>query len=128
LGAGLLSIFGVSTFAVKIDPLLHGIGARVLGHPAVYDHMSKLYDQPLMPWTSLNNTVVVGGVLLGAALFYPVYHLSEMLFDRYYADAKSMIARRLKRTRDAQPSSDPQPVTTSQAVASTEAVVDWRQG
>jgi uncharacterized protein (TIGR03546 family) len=128
LGAGLLAIFGVSTFAEKLDPLLHGIGARVLGHPAIYDRMSKLYEQPLMPWTSLNNTVVVGGVILGAALFYPVYHLSEMLFDRYYADTKSMIARRFKRNRGVDPALAAQPATAPQAVASAEATVDWRQG
>jgi uncharacterized protein (TIGR03546 family) len=127
LGAGLLTIFGVSAIAARLDPLLHGIGARVLGHPAVYYRISKWYELPLMPWTSLNNTVVVGGVLLSAALFYPAYHLSEMLFDRYYADTKSMIARRFKRKRDVATSPASQP-PQSVRTAPTEVVVDWRQG
>ena len=99
LGAGLLTVCAVSSFSVRLDPLLDGIGTRLLGNATVYAWMAKLYELPLVPWTALNNTVVMGGVILGAALFYPAYHLSEMLFDRFYEDAKAAVVRRLKRQK-----------------------------
>ncbi|MCP4194373.1 MAG: TIGR03546 family protein [Planctomycetaceae bacterium] len=80
LGAGLTTTFLVSLFASGLDPLTHAIGLRVLGHPSSYAHLSAWHQLPVVPWTSLNNTVVIGGLLLGIALFYPVYHLAEMLF------------------------------------------------
>ena len=103
LGAGLLTIGGVSAIGTRIDPLLDAIGARILGSPTFYDRMSDWYELPLVPWTSLNNTVVLGGTVLGAALFYPAYHLSEMLFERYYATAKSGLVKFMTRRRSSIP-------------------------
>ncbi len=99
LGAGLLTVCAVSSFSARLDPLLDGIGTRLLSNATVYAWMAKLYELPLVPWTALNNTVVMGGVVLGVALFYPAYHLSEMLFERFYDDAKAAIVQRFKRKK-----------------------------
>jgi hypothetical protein len=37
----------------------------------------------LVPWTHFNNSVVLGSLLLGIALLYPVYRLSEPRFEKY---------------------------------------------
>jgi uncharacterized protein (TIGR03546 family) len=81
LGMGLTAIFLVSLMAPDLDRLTHGIGTRVLQVPAVYALLSRSYDLPLVPWTSLNNTVVVGSLLLGLLLMYPTYHIGRSLFE-----------------------------------------------
>jgi hypothetical protein len=75
----LLVAFALSLLGTHLDRLTHGIGVHVLQNQWVYAQLSHGYALPLVPWTSLNNTVVVGGLLLGAVLFYPVFHLSESL-------------------------------------------------
>ena len=89
LGAGLTTTFIVSLFASSLDPLTHGIGMRVLNHPGCYARIAEWYQLPIVPWTSLNNSVVLGGFALGLVLFYPVYHLSESLFI-YLARRRSL--------------------------------------
>jgi uncharacterized protein (TIGR03546 family) len=80
LGIGLATAIGVSFLAPLTDRLTHGLGARVLSNEAIQTLLGSLYQRPVIPWTSLNNTVVVGGLLLGIVLFYPLYHLSESIF------------------------------------------------
>ena len=82
IGAGLLAAFLVSVCSERIDQVTHGLGIRVLNIPWVYQHLAVWFDKPLVAWTSLNNTVVMGGLLLGVVLFYPVFHLSELLVAR----------------------------------------------
>ena len=76
LGAGLL----VSCLSPYLDSLTHGIGVRVLSNPVLHRFLAQSYELPVVPWTALNNSVVIGALLLGIALFYPIYHLSELLF------------------------------------------------
>ncbi len=85
VGAGLLAAFLVSLWSPRIDQLTHGLGIRVLNVPWVFQHLAAWFDMPLVAWTSLNNTVVMGGLLLGAMLFYPVFHLSELLLSQVRA-------------------------------------------
>jgi hypothetical protein len=40
---------------------------------------------PLVPWTAMNNSVVVGSLVLALALFYPVYRLAWLTFSRHQA-------------------------------------------
>ena len=41
-----------------------------------------LSDLPLMPWTNFHNSLVLGNVLLGLLLAYPVYRVAFMVFSR----------------------------------------------
>jgi uncharacterized protein (TIGR03546 family) len=77
LGTGLTAIFLLSAIGTHLDQLTHGLGVRLLRTPAVYAFLSWSYQFPLVPWTSLNNTVVIGSLLLGLVLLYPVYHVSR---------------------------------------------------
>ena len=83
VGSGLFVAFLVSLLSSHLDVLTHRIGIRVLSQPVVYDRLAAWYELPLVPWTSLNNTVVMGGALLGLALFYPIFHVGESLLSRW---------------------------------------------
>ncbi|HBL17131.1 MAG: hypothetical protein A2X36_04510 [Elusimicrobia bacterium GWA2_69_24] len=77
----------VALFAVLsplFDPASHAIGSLLLIRTqALQPLWSSLYNLPIVPWTEFNNTVVLGSLLLGAALAYPVYRLSIPFFERY---------------------------------------------
>ncbi|MEM8946559.1 MAG: TIGR03546 family protein [Planctomycetota bacterium] len=68
LAAGIFSIVGFA-----FDGLAHRIGSIVLlWEPARPVHV-WLYEMPLGPWLGLNNTVVVGQLLLALYFAFPVY-------------------------------------------------------
>ncbi len=59
-----------------VDPWLHQIGLALMNQNSVRETLATLYRQPLGPWFSMNNTVVVGGFTVGLALLLPVYLVS----------------------------------------------------
>jgi len=74
-----------SSVAVWTDPLAHRLGAAVLTQPAWQGTLAWLYELPLAPWTGLNNTVVLGSLLLSLVLFYPVYRVCWLVLHRHQA-------------------------------------------
>ncbi len=82
LGTGLSTAFLISLVGTDLDRLTHGIGVRILQTPAIYWALSRAYQLPLVPWTSLNNSVVVGSLVLGVALLYPAYRISHWTAQR----------------------------------------------
>ena len=94
LGVGLLVAFCVSLLSPYLDPLTHGIGVRLFQMPAVYHTIQRVYDWPVVPWTSLNNTVVLGGACLAVVLFFPAYHLTETSVSRVQPLVRDWRARR----------------------------------
>ena len=80
---------------VWTDPLAHRLGSAILTQPAWQKSFARLYELPLMPWTALNNTVVVGSLVLSLALFYPVYRVTWLMFSRHQAP----IAEKLREYR-----------------------------
>lgn len=99
VGVGLLTALLVSFAAGGIDPLTDRLGAFVLAYPPMYEKLAQAFQYPVVPWTSLNNTVVLGGLLLGAVLFYPVFHLAETGF-RWLGPLKLSRVREALRKRD----------------------------
>ncbi len=70
LAAGIFSLVGLA-----FDGVAHRIGSLVLlWEPARPVH-TWLYELPLGPWMGLNNTVVVGQLILGLYFAVPVYYL-----------------------------------------------------
>ena len=94
LGIGLLVAFCVSWLSPYLAPLNHGIGVRLFEIPTVYHTVQDLYDWPLVPWTSLNNTVVLGSVCLAVLLFFPAFHLTESALSRLQSLASNWRAKR----------------------------------
>ena len=95
LAAGLCSAVLFSWLGVLTDPFTHQIGLWLLSAESLRSVWTQLYDLPLAPWTGFNNTVVLGSLLLGLALFYPVYRVSEPLAARFGPP----LQRRLQRFR-----------------------------
>lgn len=77
--AGLTAI-GVSFAAPKLDPYSHEVGNFVLAHPKVIDVAQTAWALPLVPWTDLNNTIVMGSFLIGLAALLPTFLITYPIF------------------------------------------------
>ncbi len=62
--AGLTAVL-VTFGATKLDPYSHELGNFVLTHPRLSEAATTVWELPLVAWTDLNNTVVLGSFLLG---------------------------------------------------------------
>jgi uncharacterized protein (TIGR03546 family) len=95
LAAAALSALVFSTISPLVDPLAHALGHTVLTIGALQGLYARVFDLPLIPWTGLNNTVVVGSLLIGLLLFYPVYRVVKYAVQRY----QPSLAARLEKYR-----------------------------
>jgi uncharacterized protein (TIGR03546 family) len=95
LGTGVLAAFCFSWVGGVLDPLAHGIGRTILNWGPIQATLAPLFDLPLVPWTALNNTVVLGSLILGAGQFYFSYRLSLPIFQAY----QPRVLRQLRRWR-----------------------------
>jgi uncharacterized protein (TIGR03546 family) len=83
LGVGMLMAFVVSWLSVFIDPISNWIGLSLLNAESLRVFWTDLYNMPFMPWTNFNNSVVLGGFVLGLALLLPVFLISRPFFAKY---------------------------------------------
>jgi uncharacterized protein (TIGR03546 family) len=79
-GSGLAAAFLFSWVGVLLDPLSHRVGWAILHIGALEPLFAWLSDVPIVPWTSFNNTVVMGSFVIGVFLFYPIYRVSQTAF------------------------------------------------
>lgn len=93
LGMGLLSAGLFSWLGVYLDPASHDLGMKLLGAESLRPFWNFLYDVPLARWSGFNNTVVLGGLLLGAVLFYPAYEVSRLVFAKVQPPAREWLRR-----------------------------------
>ena len=80
--AGLMSVALFSWVGSLADGFTHQVGARVLAIESMQPHYAWAYELPLGPWIGFNNTVVLGSLLVGLYLVYPVYVLSRLTLDK----------------------------------------------
>ena len=59
--------------------IAHPLGLWLLTAPALRGMWTALYNTPLVPWTAFNDTVVLGSLLLGMALFVPSFIFARRL-------------------------------------------------
>lgn len=76
LTAGATSVL----LAAQLDPLAHRLGATVLNHQAVRPVAMTAWELPLIPWTDLNNTVVMGSFVIGVVALLPVFLITYPVF------------------------------------------------
>ena len=81
--AATLTAIGVSFLAAKLDPVSHAIGDYVLTHPQVADTAATAWTFPLVPWTDLNNTIVMGSFLIGLAALFPIFLVTYPVFRTF---------------------------------------------
>ncbi len=60
------------------DPLLHRIGHAVLTAPGLHGFFTSLYNLPPAPFTRFNNTLVMGGLIAGLALWVPLFLIGRI--------------------------------------------------
>jgi uncharacterized protein (TIGR03546 family) len=93
LAAGLAGAILFSWVGMLADPLTHEIGLWLLQADALEPMWTAIYNLPVAPWTSFNNTVVLGSLAFGLVLFYPVYKVTERLAARYGAGVQQRLAQ-----------------------------------
>ena len=93
LAMGLVGTLLFSWVGLLAEPLSHRIGWVVLSQPSLNSMWTTLMDLPFFPWTRLNNTVVLGSLILGLALVYPVYRVMRSLVARYQPTLAEYIVR-----------------------------------
>jgi uncharacterized protein (TIGR03546 family) len=79
-GMAALSAVVVSFLAVKFDPWTHELGFNILSSPQVRTTLERWWDAPLVPWTDLNNTVVMGSTVVGLVSIVPTFLLTLPIF------------------------------------------------
>ena len=65
------------------DPLLNPIGYAILTFNPLRPLFIKLNNIPLMPFTDFNNTLVIGGFVIGILLFVPLFIIFKVLVEKY---------------------------------------------
>lgn len=93
LAAGLASVALFSWVSVLTDPLANWIGLTLLEWPPLVPLWTWLYGLPIVPWTAFNNTAVLGNLVLGLALIYPVYRLSEPQIEKHLPKVVEMLKK-----------------------------------
>lgn len=74
--AGLLGVGLFSYAGLALDDFAHRIGSVLLTAPQLRSALAWIYDQPLGPFSGLNNTVVLGQLLIGLYLSFPTYRIA----------------------------------------------------
>jgi uncharacterized protein (TIGR03546 family) len=75
--AGLMGV-GIFTFVgLFVDGFAHRLGSAVLVWEPLREFHTWLYEAAISPLFGLNNTVVVGQLLIGLYLIYPTYFVAH---------------------------------------------------
>jgi len=77
--------YGMTMLVVAVGKLvvpalgapLDRLGARLLTIPSLRGVFETLYDLPVLPLTSFNNTLVMGGLAVGLVLWLPIFFASR---------------------------------------------------
>lgn len=110
LAGAFLSAFVFSWIAALLDPLTHQIGLVLLHATWLQVCWERFFALPLVPWTNLNNTVVLGSLVIGLLAFWPCYWLFRRWTERFVP----IWAERLKKYK------------IGQLLLGTELVTSWR--
>jgi uncharacterized protein (TIGR03546 family) len=68
--------------APVLSGLAHRIGLTALSFGLLQGFWSWLFRQPIIPWLRLDETLVLGQLLIGLALAWPLYRLSRGAISR----------------------------------------------
>ncbi len=77
---GLVTIAVISLCTPWIDPWTHQLGAEILLSPTGNHFVAAFFQVPPLPWTMLDNTVVLGAFVAGIVLFFPLFLSSWVVF------------------------------------------------
>ena len=78
--------FSLLVFALAspvLDIPVDILGGFVLGLPALAEFFTSLYNMPLVPYTRFNDTLVMGGLVMGVLAWAPLFFLFRRLVGLY---------------------------------------------
>ncbi len=75
-----------------LDPLFDRVGAALLQSRALAGLWTDWYNTPLIPWTSFNNTVVLGSFVAWLVLAAPIFLGARWAVARYRATYGQRVA------------------------------------
>ena len=78
----LIAAVAFSWTGALLDPIAGKLGLQVLGIGSMQATYATVLNLPLGPWLGLNNSVVMGSLLIGLYLAYPVYWVSLIVSER----------------------------------------------
>ncbi len=83
IAAMLLSLGFFRLFISFFDPFLDHIGGFILSIHQLYNFFTVLNNIPLIPYSNFNNSIVMGGFVLGIILWLPVFFLFVFVIKIY---------------------------------------------
>lgn len=83
LGAAAMSALIFMWIGSLLDPLSHRVGLAILTFQPLEKLLTRLFDLPFVPWTNLNNSVVLGNLVIGLILAVPMYWLARKGVEKY---------------------------------------------
>ncbi|MDR1384428.1 MAG: TIGR03546 family protein [Planctomycetaceae bacterium] len=87
-GVGILTAALVSLLTLRLDMFIEPIGAKLLENASLLRLETNLFQYPFFAWTSLNNTLVFGSLLIGLAAFCPVYLFVFIVCQGFISQSK----------------------------------------
>ena len=81
--AGAVSAILFSWVGWLLEPATHAAGLAVLSIEALQPWLAEIQGWPLGPWFRLDNTVVMGSLMVGLVGVLPCYRISYVLLDRH---------------------------------------------
>ena len=93
-GAAFVSAFFFSFIAYILDPLSAALGTWILELPSMQSLYTTMYNQPIVPLTRFNNSIVMGSGAL-AILLMPFVYFGARIFVLKYRET---IVQRYKDT------------------------------
>lgn len=94
----------VSFLAPSLDPTFDALGRWCFAQPPFADRLALAWQYPLVPWTDLNNTIVMGSFLVGLISVGPLFLISFPIFRAWApVDALPVEAARTEAIEDTQP-------------------------
>lgn len=76
-------VFSLVGTIPPLNAAIHSMGIGILGQASLEATFRSWWSLPLVPWTRINNSIVVGAIALWAILLVPVYWSSWIAFDRF---------------------------------------------
>jgi hypothetical protein len=79
---GMVAVTAVITtlLASRLDAQTHAVGNYLLTHPDFSPMLASAWQLPGVPWTDINNTVVMGSLVVGLAFVVPAYLFTYPIF------------------------------------------------
>ncbi|MFK7768996.1 MAG: TIGR03546 family protein [Mariniblastus sp.] len=79
----LFSAFLFSQISPVLDPISHLLGTWILTTEPLKSFWISLYEFPVLPWTRIENTVVMGTFVLGLLLALPAHTFCFHFFEKF---------------------------------------------